>query len=57
MTTPTAGFARTLLKTPAGWIASGLGALRNYVDTFWTDVLSAFQAAALVEHARGRKSN
>lgn len=25
MTTPTAEFARTVLKTPAGWIATGLG--------------------------------
>lgn len=35
----------------------GLGILRSYVDGFWTDVLAAFQAAALLEHAKGRKPN
>ena len=36
---------------------AGLGVLRSYVDGFWTDVLAAFQAAALIEHAKGRKPN
>ena len=36
---------------------AGLGVLRSYVDGFWTDVLAAFQAAALLEHAKGRKPN
>jgi DNA-binding transcriptional ArsR family regulator len=36
---------------------SGLSELRSYVDTFWTDVLEAFHAAALVEKAKGRKPN
>lgn len=36
---------------------AGLMALRAYVDTFWTDVLEAFQNAALIEKAKGRKSN
>lgn len=34
---------------------AGLGVLRSYVDSFWTDVLAAFQTAALLEHAKGRK--
>ena len=32
----------------------GLIALRNYVEGFWTDVLGAFQAAAVTE-AQARK--
>ena len=36
---------------------AGLNVLRTYVDSFWTDVLAAFQAAALIEHAKGRKPN
>ena len=36
---------------------TGLSALRAYVDTFWTDVLEAFHSAALIEKAKGRKSN
>lgn len=36
---------------------AGLQVLRTYVDSFWTDVLAAFQAAALIEHAQGRKPN
>jgi DNA-binding transcriptional ArsR family regulator len=36
---------------------TGLGILRGYVDGFWTDVLAAFQTAALLEHAKGRKPN
>jgi DNA-binding transcriptional ArsR family regulator len=28
---------------------AGLTVLRNYVDTFWSDVLDAFQRAALAE--------
>ena len=36
---------------------AGLGILRAYVDSFWSDVLAAFQAAALIEHAKGRKPN
>jgi DNA-binding transcriptional ArsR family regulator len=36
---------------------TGLGILRGYVDGFWIDVLAAFQAAALLEHAKGRKPN
>ncbi len=35
----------------------GLSELRAYVDTFWTDVLEAFQQAAIIEKAKGRKSN
>ena len=34
---------------------AGLGILRSYVDGFWTDVLAAFQTAALIEHAKVRK--
>lgn len=36
---------------------NGLTVLRNYVDSFWTDVLEAFQQAALVEHAKGSRGN
>lgn len=35
----------------------GLSGLRAYVDTFWTDVLEAFQQAAIIEKAKGRKAN
>jgi DNA-binding transcriptional ArsR family regulator len=30
----------------------GITVLRNYVDSFWTDVLGAFQAAAIAEADR-----
>lgn len=36
---------------------SGLAELRSYVDSFWTDVLEAFQRAAIIEKAKGRKTN
>lgn len=35
----------------------GLSELRSYVDSFWTDVLEAFQQAAIIEKAKGRKAN
>jgi DNA-binding transcriptional ArsR family regulator len=35
----------------------GLSELRTYVDSFWTDVLEAFQQAAIIEKAKGRKTN
>jgi DNA-binding transcriptional ArsR family regulator len=31
---------------------TGLAVLRSYVDSFWTDVLSAFQHAALLESTK-----
>jgi DNA-binding transcriptional ArsR family regulator len=36
---------------------AGLTILRQYVDGFWTDVLEAFQSAAMIEHAKGKKLN
>ena len=36
---------------------AGLSELRAYVDSFWTDVLEAFQQAAIIEKAKGRKPN
>nr|HZY68006.1 metalloregulator ArsR/SmtB family transcription factor [Devosia sp.] len=36
---------------------SGLDVLRSYVDSFWTDVLEAFQQTAIVERAKGKKLN
>lgn len=36
---------------------AGLGVLRGYVDSFWTDVLEAFQSAAVLERAKGKKLN